>query len=61
MAKDEFAGFLANPSARGRGGRATRAVRGQQCRGLLERLAQKEVNRRLRREVRRRVASQSRR
>lgn len=51
---NEFVGFLANPSAQRRGGRVTRAVRGQQRRGLLERLAQAEANRALRREVTRR-------
>ena len=48
---DEFAGFLANPGAQDRGGKATQAARGHQRRGLLKRLAQAEVNRRLRAEV----------
>jgi len=47
----EFAGFLANPGAQDRGGKATQTARGQQRRGLLERVAQAEVNRRLRAEV----------
>jgi len=55
---DEFAGFLANPNARRRGGKATRAVRGRQRRGLLERLAQMEINRRWRAEIARRETSQ---
>jgi hypothetical protein len=52
---DEFGGFLANPQARKRGSRATRALRGHQTRGLLERMAQAEVNRRLRVELARRA------
>jgi hypothetical protein len=47
----EFAGFLANPRALKRGGSATQASRCQKCRGLLYRLAQKEVNRFLRAEI----------
>jgi hypothetical protein len=48
---DEFAGFLANPAALKRGGVAIQAARGQQRRGLLERLAQAEANRLLRAEI----------
>jgi hypothetical protein len=48
---DEFAGFLANPAALERGGIAIRAARGQQRRGLLERLAQAEANRLLHAEI----------
>jgi len=51
---NEFVGFLANPAALKRGGRAVRMARGRQRRGLLERLAQAEANRALRREVTRR-------
>jgi len=48
---DEFAGFLANPAALKRGGAAVQAARGQQRQGLLERMAQAEVNRLLRAEI----------
>jgi len=48
---DEFAGFLANPPALERGGTAIQTARGQQRRGLLERLAQAEANRLLRAEI----------
>ena len=48
---DEFAGFLANPAALKRAGVAIQAARGQQRRGLLERLAQAEANRLLRAEI----------
>lgn len=48
---EEFAGFLANPAALKRGGTAIQAARGQQRRGLLERLAQAEANRLLRAEI----------
>jgi hypothetical protein len=48
---EEFAGFLANPAALKRGGAAIQAARGQQRRGLLERLAQAEANRLLRAEI----------
>ena len=54
---DKFAGFLANPNARRRGGKATRAVRCRCRRGLLERLAQMEANRRWRAEIARRETS----
>jgi len=36
---DEFAGFLANPNDRRRGGKSTRAVRGRCRRGFLEHLS----------------------
>ena len=42
---DEFAGFLANPAALTRGGPATQVARRQTLRGLLDRMAQAEVNR----------------
>jgi len=48
---DEFTGFVANPSAQRRGGRTVRAARGQKGQGLLEKMAQVEVNRFLRVEV----------
>ena len=48
---DEFAGFLANPAALKRGGFVIQAARGQELRGLLERLAQVEANRLLRAEI----------
>lgn len=55
----QFAGFLANPAALERGGRTVQAGRGQQRRGLLERLAQTEVNRALRREIQRKAERKS--
>jgi hypothetical protein len=48
---DEFAGFVANPAAFRRGGAATQAVRGHQGRGLLQRMADAEVNRFWRAEI----------
>jgi hypothetical protein len=48
---DEFTGFVANPSAQQRGGTTVRAARGQKCQGLLEKMAQVEVNRYLRVEI----------
>jgi hypothetical protein len=48
---DEFAGFVANPAAYQRGGAATQAVRGHQGRGLLQRMADAEVNRFWRAEI----------
>jgi hypothetical protein len=48
---DEFAGFVANPAAYRRGGAATQAVRGHQSRGLLQRIADAEVNRFWRAEI----------
>ena len=54
---DEFKDFLANPAAKKRGGRATHAARSQQRRGLLERIAQAEVNRYLRAEIARRTVT----
>jgi hypothetical protein len=53
----EFIDFLVNPAAHKRGGGAVQAVRGQQRRGLMERMAQAEVNHHLRDEVDRRAAS----
>lgn len=48
---DEFTGFVANPSAQQRGGTTVRAARGLKRQGLLEKMAQVEVNRYLRVEV----------
>ena len=48
---DRFAGFLANCAAQRRGGTAVLAARGQKRQGLLERMAQAEVNRFLRAEI----------
>jgi hypothetical protein len=48
---DEFTGFVANPSAQGRGGTTVRAARGQKRQGLLEKMAQAEVNQFLRVEI----------
>ena len=47
----EFTGFIANPRALRRGGAAILAARSQKQRGLLERMAQAEVNRHLRAEI----------
>ncbi len=49
--QSEFAGFIANPSALRRGGAAVSAARSQKRRGLLERIAQAEVNRYWREEI----------
>jgi hypothetical protein len=49
--QDEFAGFIANPRALRRGGAAVSAARSQKRRGLLERMAQAEVNRHWRAEI----------
>jgi hypothetical protein len=49
--QDEFAGFIANPRALRRGGAAVSAARSQKRRGLVERMAQAEVNRHLRAEI----------
>jgi len=48
---DEFGEFLANPAAQQRGGEAVLAARGRKCQGLLEKMAQAEVNRFLRAEI----------
>jgi len=50
-AADEFSGFLANPAAGRRGGVAVRTARRKMRQGLLERMAQAEVNRFLQSEV----------
>lgn len=50
--QDEFAGFIANPSALRRAGAAVSAARSQKRRGLLERIAQAEVNRYWRAKIR---------
>jgi hypothetical protein len=50
--QSEFAGFIANPRALRRGGAAVSAARSQKRRGLLERIAQAEVNRYWRAEIR---------
>ncbi len=42
---DEFAGFVANPTALKRGGVAVQAARDQKRRGLLRWMAEMEVNR----------------
>jgi len=52
---DEFGGFVANPSAQQRGGAVVLAARGKKCQGLLEKMAQAEVNRLLRVEIARKV------
>ncbi len=49
--QDESAGFVANPRALRRGGAAVSAARSQKRRGLLERMAQAEVNRHWRAEI----------
>ena len=54
---DEFAGFLANPAALTRGGVATQVARRQTLQGLLDRMAQAEVNRFWRVEIAAREAS----
>jgi len=47
----EFVGFLANPDAGHRGGMAVQASRAKLRRGLVEKMAQAEVNRFLRTEI----------
>jgi hypothetical protein len=49
--QSEFAGFIANPRALRRGGAAVSMARCQKRRGLLERIAQAEVNRYWRAEI----------
>jgi hypothetical protein len=51
IAGDEFVGFLANPDASHRGGMAVRASRAKLRRGLVEKMAQVEVNRFFRSEI----------
>jgi len=53
----EFAGFVANPNALKRGGKATRAARRRKQRGLLERLAQAEASRFWRAEIDQKTSS----
>lgn len=51
MLGDEFAEFVANPEAQVRGGVVVLAARREKQSGLLEKMAQAEINRLLRAEI----------